>query len=330
MRRPLIWTLALAGALSAPLAGAPRAALAADESDAAALIERGLILRQAQRDAEALALFEKAQALAPSPRGQAQVALAQQALGRWVLAERNLRAALAVQGDACSTRGDRSSSARWPSSPRTSATSSSWGPRRGRCSSTASASRSPTRSRTCGSRSGDAPSSSGWRARTRSRAPSRFSPARSSASRSSSIRSWISRSAVDYPLPRPTPAAPTVEAGRTQRLLGWIALGGAGIFVATGVAGLAEREIAAGDFNGNASCTGQPSNHLSSQCSGWLDEGTTGQTLAIVGFVGGGVVGALSVALLATAPSSKARSAAVAFPCAPTSGGAFCSLQGAF
>ncbi len=331
MRRPLIWTLALAGALSAPLAGAPRAALAADESDAAALIERGLDLRQAQRDAEALALFEKAQALAPSPRGQAQVALAQQALGRWVLAERNLRAALAVQGDA------------WIDSRR------------------------PILERAMAviaTHLGDvvlvgAKAGSVFVDGVRVEEPDALTHLRLEVGRRALelraegsypfsrtlevLPGEVVRVEVEQhplldqpappsiaPLPRPTPAAPTVEAGRTQRLLGWIALGGAGIFVATGVAGLAEREIAAGDFNGNASCTGQPSNHLSSQCSGWLDEGTTGQTLAIVGFVGGGVVGALSVALLATAPSSKARSAAVAFPCAPTSGGAFCSLQGAF
>ena len=71
----------------------------ADDPSAAALIDQGIDLREAQRDSEALALFEKAQSISPTPRGQAQVALAQQALGRWVGAEKNLGAALAEKDD---------------------------------------------------------------------------------------------------------------------------------------------------------------------------------------------------------------------------------------
>ena len=63
-------------------------------------IEEGLTLREQGKDAEALALFEKANAKAPSPRGLAQVALAEQAMGRFVVAQKHLSAALAQSSDA--------------------------------------------------------------------------------------------------------------------------------------------------------------------------------------------------------------------------------------
>src|SRR5665213_1102695 len=97
MRRlPTLWLVG-AAVLAPCLVSADAAA---DDPEATALIERGLDLRQAQKDPEALVLFEQAQRIAPSPRGQAQVALVQQALGRWANAERNLRAALAEKDDA--------------------------------------------------------------------------------------------------------------------------------------------------------------------------------------------------------------------------------------
>lgn len=65
-------------------------------SDPAQLLELGVQLRREQQDARALAVFQRAYALEPSPRARAQVALAQQALGDWVDAEANLLAALAL------------------------------------------------------------------------------------------------------------------------------------------------------------------------------------------------------------------------------------------
>ncbi len=58
------------------------------------LIHRGNELRKKGRDAEALDLFRKAFALNHSPRADAQVGLAEQALGNWVQAEVHLKNAL--------------------------------------------------------------------------------------------------------------------------------------------------------------------------------------------------------------------------------------------
>jgi len=72
------------------------------ESDA--LILEGLKLREQGKDAEALAVFVRAQELAPTPRALAQRALAEQALGQWAQAEAHLREALAATDDPWITR----------------------------------------------------------------------------------------------------------------------------------------------------------------------------------------------------------------------------------
>lgn len=69
-------------------------ALAQSPPDADALLRRGLDARRHRRDGEALALFQQAYAAAPSPMLTVQIALAEQALGRWRDAWRHLREAL--------------------------------------------------------------------------------------------------------------------------------------------------------------------------------------------------------------------------------------------
>ena len=64
-----------------------------------ALTKEGNELRRDGRDAEALAVLERALAIDPSPRTRAQVGLAEQALGLWVEAERDLSVAMAASND---------------------------------------------------------------------------------------------------------------------------------------------------------------------------------------------------------------------------------------
>ena len=87
--RPASVRAALAVAL-ALFVGAARA----DEppGDAEALIQHGIELRRAGKNGEALSEFQKAYAIAPTPRAQAQIALALHALGDWLGAERGLDA----------------------------------------------------------------------------------------------------------------------------------------------------------------------------------------------------------------------------------------------
>jgi len=62
-------------------------------------VRDGVALRRQGRDAEALALFREVVARCPQPRVRVQLAWAEQAVGRWIDAERDLRAALATRGD---------------------------------------------------------------------------------------------------------------------------------------------------------------------------------------------------------------------------------------
>lgn len=72
---------------------------AAAQDDPAALIEEGVTLRERGQDDEALARFQRAYELAPSPQALVQIALAEQALGRWVDAHAHLTEALRAASD---------------------------------------------------------------------------------------------------------------------------------------------------------------------------------------------------------------------------------------
>jgi hypothetical protein len=63
------------------------------------MVKQGLALRRERRDAEALEEFRRAYALDPAPRTLAQIALAEQALGRWVESEAHLLSALQASTD---------------------------------------------------------------------------------------------------------------------------------------------------------------------------------------------------------------------------------------
>src|SRR6185436_867581 len=92
MRRALAFSLTLALSLAALPARAQPA-------EAAALLKQGVELRGQGKDAEALEVFRRAHAASPSPRAKAQIALAEQALGRWLDADRDLADALSSPTD---------------------------------------------------------------------------------------------------------------------------------------------------------------------------------------------------------------------------------------
>jgi tetratricopeptide (TPR) repeat protein len=92
------WTRILAALFAAALlAGTARAEEPSAEAEAR--IQKGVELRRAGKNGEALSEFQKAFALTPTPRAQAQIALALHALGDWLGAERALEQALLATGD---------------------------------------------------------------------------------------------------------------------------------------------------------------------------------------------------------------------------------------
>lgn len=87
---------ALAGACAAVLVASVAQAQGAPSDRE---IRRGLALREQGRDEEALAVFRRADAQAPSTRARAYIALTCAALGQWVEAYETLRALLEVRDD---------------------------------------------------------------------------------------------------------------------------------------------------------------------------------------------------------------------------------------
>jgi hypothetical protein len=71
----------------------------ADAPEAEVLAAQGIELRREHKNAEALEVFRKAFALAPTPRIQAQVGLAEQAVGQWIEAENDISTALRAGQD---------------------------------------------------------------------------------------------------------------------------------------------------------------------------------------------------------------------------------------
>jgi hypothetical protein len=103
MRRPRGVILLVRFALALPATGfvlgtAP--ALAADDPRADALIQQGLDLRREGKPAEALELFQRAHAIAPSPRTFGQLGLVETSLQHWADADLHLSVSLANPDDA--------------------------------------------------------------------------------------------------------------------------------------------------------------------------------------------------------------------------------------
>jgi len=84
--------------VAALVAHANAARAQADDAEEA-LVREGVALRRAGRDDDAAVVLRRAWAIRRSPRASGQLALAEQALGRWTRAETLLRAALAAPDD---------------------------------------------------------------------------------------------------------------------------------------------------------------------------------------------------------------------------------------
>lgn len=86
-------SVALTMLMTVTLLAQPESARAEDA------VERGIQLRLQGREEEALEVLRKAEATAPTPRGRAQLAFAEQSLGLWRVAEEHLHVALEASHD---------------------------------------------------------------------------------------------------------------------------------------------------------------------------------------------------------------------------------------
>jgi tetratricopeptide (TPR) repeat protein len=104
----VVWRrLAVLAVLAPCVLGGRAHAASGDDAPADALLKRGIELRRAGNDDEALVQFRRAYDTTASARALAQIGLAEQALGRWVDAGRDLQQALGQTDDAWIVRNQR-------------------------------------------------------------------------------------------------------------------------------------------------------------------------------------------------------------------------------
>jgi tetratricopeptide (TPR) repeat protein len=92
MKRATLFTAVL-------LLSAAKTSVAAEDKAADAMIAKGLELRRLGKSLEAVELFQKANAIAPTPRSAGQLGLAESAVERWEDAEEHLNTSLASPQD---------------------------------------------------------------------------------------------------------------------------------------------------------------------------------------------------------------------------------------
>lgn len=308
--------LVLAALTVAPMARA-------DGADA--LIEQGIVLREAGKDAEALVQFQKAYGIAPTPRALAQMALAEQALGRWVTAEAHLDRALhSVQdtwimknraaldgalvtiakhlGDLEVTGGlegaevllDGESVGKLP---------------------LAAPLRAEVGTRTLELKR------DGYYPVSRVITIASDQPARVAAEMKP--RAADADRPANPPPPKELPRSDAVNPGGTQRAVGWGVALAAVPALGLGVVGILGRGGEISSYNSDAACPGADKPLQPPVCQGHIDSADRWKTVAIAGFSIGAVLAGTGVVLLLTAPSAKARG--VAFACGPLGLGAACA-----
>ena len=72
----------------------------AQQADEASLLHQGFEMLRQHHDKDAARIFQQAYDVSHSPNAAAQLGAAEQALGRWIDAERHVREALAARNDA--------------------------------------------------------------------------------------------------------------------------------------------------------------------------------------------------------------------------------------
>lgn len=142
--------------------------------------------------------------------------------------------------------------------------------------------------------------------------------------------------AMTADVPSPIAPAPTddgVVASPARRTWGWVALGLGIVGLGIGIGGVVMREGGAIDYNGaplsnGGVCPGTSFAGIQPGfCQNYLDQIATGEAMAWTGLLGGTALVATGAALLATAPSSRARASA-GFHCGASWSGLQCA--GAF
>jgi hypothetical protein len=301
-------------------------ARAADSDEAEKHYRNGLALRAQRQDDQALQAFRSSYALSKAPRALAQIAFAEQALGRWVDAEVHLTEAMGAAADP------------WIIKNRPTL-DSSLGYIQDRLATVELAGGvGGAEVRVNGKLAGAMPLSRPIRVVAGTialdvRAPGYFPmvrtlnvPARGLARETIDLVPAVTGGAAgggpvaldptagrSHPsgLAGGTPPPPAPDGGSRsskQALAGWVALGAAGVALATGVTFQLIRESRISKFNANEVCEVVDGNVVGgSDCESQYAGADSAQTKAIIGFVAAGVLGVTSAILLYTAPRAADR-----------------------
>jgi hypothetical protein len=317
-------------ARAAPSRAAP------DDATADALIARGVELREKGRDDEALAVFKRALAKTPSPRAHAQVALAEQALGLWLAAERDLEASLAAETDG------------WIAKNRA-ALEGALAVVRRHIGSLEVRGTAGAEVVLDGVRLGTLPASAPFRVEAGKRTLELRAKGFHSTARSIEVPAGaVARETVTLVALPPEPPAgsagdgPTTgprrsagdpgraDPGRSQRVLGWAFAGTGAALLVTGGVGFLIRKGIVDDYNDRCPGlgVGQPAD-----CDDKIGSARTWLTVSIVSLIGGGVFALGGITLAVTAPRRETAAASgLQVACAPSSllGGASLACAGSF
>lgn len=292
-------------------------------SEVDALLTKGVDLREQGRDEEALEVFRQALAKSPSARARAQVALAEQALGMWVLAERDLSAALAPTSDPWITKNRSALEGALAVIQKRIATLEVRGAEQ------ADLFVDGVR---IGVGSGPFRVEAGTRA-LEVRRPGFLATTRivelppGGVARETVTLVPSHDAAVGASPPSVGGASSTVfsrplkeDPGSGQRLLGWAFVGTSAALLATGAVGMFVRKGIIDDYN--ATCPGLGVDQPRS-CDDRISASRTWLTVSLLTLVGGGTFAAGGAVLVATAPSAEVSSKSAgasrpSFVCSPT------------
>ncbi len=317
--------LASLAALASVALAVTEAAAQAPTADVDALMDQGVRLRSEGRDEDALTAFRRAWDLAHTPEALAQIALAEQALGRWVEAARDLATARESAADP------------WIARHRDHLVEAGTEIAR-------HVGRVEVRSRSPGARlhvngvdQGALPLAAPLRMAIGTQSFEVTAPGHIALGRLVDVRPGddLLEEFDLAPMPAtPTVIAPPPGAPRTPRAApsGWVtaSFAAAGAMLVGGAVALAWREVAAADFNaeGQSLCMVDPGDagrvYGGATCESLASDRGTANALMITGFVAAGAFAATGVALLVARPSARSLAG---LRCAPGPGSLVCALR---
>lgn len=302
--------------------GARNAFALTPEEEAEALISRGIELREQHKDDEALTVFKSALAKSPTPRARAQVALAEQALGLWVLAEADLANALSVPSDPWIAKNQA-------------ALEGALAIVRRHLGSLDVRGQEGAEVVLDGVQLATLPLREPLRVEAGRRVLEIRAKGYYSTTRTLEVPAGgVARETVTLVVappdadPNGRPGDRVVadpDPGRTQRVIGWTFAGTGVALGITGTVAILVRKGIVEDYNNDCPGLGVAQ---SAPCEEKIDSARTWLTVSIITFVAGGIFLGGGVILAATAPrapSSPAPAPAAAFGCSPSVGGLVCA-----